>query len=77
MKKVFFVTFVIFLLLAVESQAENYSILTGTVTQISWRWLVIESNDGKIVQLRVGRKTVYPNRIPALRGLTPHLDTQL
>ena len=66
MKKVFFVTFVIFLLLAIESQAQNYSILTGTVTEVHWRWLVIESNDGKIVQLRVGRKTVYPNRIPAV-----------
>ncbi len=64
MKKVFFVTFIIFLLLTIEGRAENYSILTGTVTQISWRWLVIESGDGEIVPLRVGWRTVYPNRIP-------------
>jgi hypothetical protein len=64
MKKVFFVSLIIFLLLAIEGQAQNYSILTGTVTQSSWRWLVIESNDGKIVPLRVGWKTLYPNRIP-------------
>jgi len=64
MKKVFFVTLIIFLFLTIEGQAQNYSILTGTVTQVSWRWLVIESNDGKIVPLRVGWKTVYPNHIP-------------
>lgn len=66
MKRVFFVTFIIFLLLTIEGRAQNYSILTGTVTEVYWRWLVIESNDGRIVQLRVGRKTVYPNRIPAV-----------
>jgi hypothetical protein len=66
MKRVFSVTFIIFLLLAIEGQAQNYSILTGTVTQISWRWLVIKSNDGEVVQLRVGRRTVYPSRIPAV-----------
>jgi hypothetical protein len=38
--------------------------LTGTVTEVSWRWLVIESNDGRIVPLRVGWKTVYPNHVP-------------
>ena len=64
MKRVFFVTLIIFLLLTIEGQAQNYSILTGTVTEVSWRWLVIESNDGKIVPLRVGWKTVYPNHIP-------------
>jgi hypothetical protein len=64
MKRVFFITFIIFLLLTIEGQAQNYSILTGTVTGVHWRWLVIESNDGKIVQLRVGWKTLYPNRIP-------------
>jgi hypothetical protein len=66
MKRVLFVTFIIFLLLTIEGHAENYSILTGTVTEVHWRWLVIESNDGKIVQLRVGRKTLYPNRIPGV-----------
>jgi len=66
MKRVFFATFIIFLLLNFEAQAQNYSILTGTVTEVHWRWLVIQSNDGGVVQLRVGRKTVYPNRIPAV-----------
>ena len=66
MKRVFFVTFIIFLLLTIEGQAQNYSILTGTVTEVHWRWLVIETNDSRIVQLRVGRNTVYPNRIPAV-----------
>jgi hypothetical protein len=66
MKRAFFVAFVIFLLLHVEVQAQSYSILTGTVTEFYWRWLVIKSNDGGVVQLRVGRKTVYPNRIPAV-----------
>ncbi len=64
MKKIFFVTLIIFLLLTIEGRAQNYSILTGTVTQTSWRWLVIESNDGKIVPFRVGWRTLYPNRIP-------------
>ena len=66
MKRVFFATFIIFLLLAIEGQAQNYSILTGTVTELNWRWLVIETNDSGIVRLRVGRNTVYYNRIPAL-----------
>jgi hypothetical protein len=66
MKRVFFVTLIFFLLLNIEGQAQNYSVLTGTVTEFHWRWLVIKSNDGRIVQLRVGRNTVYPNRIPAV-----------
>jgi len=66
MKRVFFATFIIFLFLNIEAQAQNYSVLTGTVTEVHWRWLVIQSNDGRVVQLRVGRKTVYPNRIPAV-----------
>ncbi len=66
MKRVFLITVIIFLLLNIKAQAQNYSILTGTVTEVSWRWLVIESNDGGVVQLRVGRKTVYPNRLPAV-----------
>ncbi len=64
MKKTFFVTLIVFLLLTIEGRAQNYSILTGTVTQISWRWLVIESNDGKIVPVRVGWRTVYSNHLP-------------
>jgi hypothetical protein len=66
MKKVFFITFIFFLLLTIEGQAQNYSILTGTVTEVQWRWLVIETKDSRIVQLRVGRNTVYLNRIPAV-----------
>jgi len=57
-----------FLLLTIEGQAQNYSILTGTVTEVSWRWLVIESNDGRIVPVRVGWRTVYPNHIPFVGG---------
>ncbi len=64
MKKVFFVTFIIFLLLTIEGQAQNYSVLTGTVTELSWRWLVVESNDGKLVPLRIGWKTLYRNHLP-------------
>ncbi len=66
MKRVFLATFIIFLLLHIEAQAQSLSILTGTVTEFHWRWLVIKGNDGGVVQLRVGRKTVYPNRIPAV-----------
>src|SRR5512139_43226 len=67
MKRVFFVTWIIFLLLTIEGQAQNYSILTGTVTEVSWRWLVIESDEGKIVPLRIGWRTVYRNHIPFVR----------
>ncbi len=66
MKRVFFITFIIFLLLNIGAQAQNYSILTGTVTEFNRRWLVIKSDDGGVAQLRVGRKTVYSNRIPAV-----------
>ncbi len=66
MKRGFFVTFIIFSLLAIEAQAQNYSILTGTVAELNWRWLVIETNDNRIVPFRVGRNTVYYNRIPAV-----------
>jgi len=66
LRRVFFATFIIFLLLATEGHAQNYSILTGTVDEINWRWLVIETNDSRIVPFRVGRNTVYYNRIPAV-----------
>ena len=68
MKRVFLVAFIIFLLLTIEGQAQNYSILTGSVTEVHWRWLVIESNDGRIVPVRVGWRTVYPNHIPFVGG---------
>ena len=64
MRRVLYVTLIIFLLLSIEGQAQNYSILTGTVTQISSRWLVIVSSDGRTVPLRVGWRTVYSDRIP-------------
>jgi len=66
MKKALFVIFVIFLLLHIQNQAQSYSVLTGTVTEFHRRALTIERDDGGVVQVRVGRKTVYPNRIPAV-----------
>ncbi len=66
MKRAFLVTFIIFILLNIEAQAQSYSILTGIVTEFHRRGLVVKSDEGGVVQLRVGRKTVYPNRIPAV-----------
>ncbi len=66
MKKVFFVTVIIFLLLTIEGQAQDHSILTGTVTDVSLRWLVIQSHHGKSTAFRVGWKTFYPNGVPYL-----------
>jgi hypothetical protein len=66
MKKAFFIIFVIFGLLFVEAQAQNHSILTGIITEFHGRGLVIKSDDGQVVQIRIGRRTVYPNRIPAV-----------
>jgi hypothetical protein len=40
--------------------------LTGTVTEFHRRSLTIKSDDGGIVPVRVGRKTVYPNGTPAV-----------
>jgi hypothetical protein len=64
MKRASFVIFIIFMLLHMEAQ--GYSILTGIVTEFHRRGLVVKSDEGGVVQLRVGRKTVYPNRIPAV-----------
>jgi hypothetical protein len=73
MKRLFFVAVIIFLLLTTEGQTQNYSILTGTVTEFSWRWLVVKSEDGRIIPLRVGWKTTYPNHIPfVVRPLVCH-----
>jgi hypothetical protein len=66
MKRPSFVILIIFVLLHIEAQAQSYSILTGTVTEFHRRWLVVRSDEGEVVQLRVGRRTVYPNRIPAV-----------
>jgi len=67
MKKAIIAIVVIFLLLHLEAQAQSYSILTGIVTEFNRRWLVIKSDDGAVIQLRVGWRTVYPNGIPAVR----------
>jgi len=56
--------FLMFLLMHIEAQAQTYSILMGTVTEVHSRYLVITSNESGTIQLRVGRRTVYPNRIP-------------
>jgi hypothetical protein len=66
MKKVSLIIFIISLLLHIEAQAQSYSVLTGIVTEFHRGRLVVKSDDGGGVQLRVGRKTVYPNRIPAV-----------
>jgi len=66
MKRAFFVTFIIFILLHFEAQAQGYSILTGIVADFHRRGLVVRSHEGGVVQLRVGRRTVYPNRIPTV-----------
>jgi len=66
MKSASFVISIIFILLYIEAQAQSYSILTGIVTESYGRGLVVKSDEGKVVQLRVGWRTVYPNRIPAV-----------
>jgi hypothetical protein len=66
MKKVSLIIFIISILLHIEAQAQSYSILTGIVTEFHRGRLVVKSDDGGVVQLRVGRKTVYPNRIPGV-----------
>ena len=66
MRKIFLAPLIILLLLTIEGQAQNYSVLIGTVTDLSPRWLAVKSQDGKIVQFRVGWRTVYPNDIPSV-----------
>ncbi len=66
MKRTSFVIFIISTLLHFKAQAQIYSILTGIVTEFHRRVLVAKSDEGGVVQLRVGRRTVYPNRIPAV-----------
>jgi len=58
--------FLMFLLIHIEAQAQTYSILMGTVTEVHSRYLVITSDEGGIIQLRIGRRTVYPSRIPVV-----------
>jgi len=66
MKKASFFIFIIFILLHIEAKAQSYSILTGIVTEFHGRGLVVKSDEGGVVQLRVGRRTVYPNRVPGV-----------
>ena len=66
MKRASFAIFIILILLHIEAQAQSYSVLTGTVTEFYGRVLMLKSDEGGVVRLRVGRRTVYPNRIPAV-----------
>jgi hypothetical protein len=66
MKRVSFVIFIIFILLHIEAKAQNYPILTGIVAEFHSRVLVVKNDEGGVVQVRVGRRTLYPNRIPAV-----------
>ncbi len=64
MKRAIVSLIVLLLFLQIDAQAQPYSIMTGAVTGADNRWLTIKSDDGPIVQLRVGYKTVYPNGLP-------------
>ena len=64
MKKTIVFSFLLCLLLQIEAQAQPYSIMTGIVTEVQSRWLTMKNDDGEIVQLRIGYKTVYPNSLP-------------
>jgi hypothetical protein len=66
MKRVSFFIFIFFIHLHIEAQAQSYSILTGIVTEFHGRGLVVKSEEGGVVRLRVGWRTVYPNRVPAV-----------
>ncbi len=66
MKRASLVIIIILLLLHTEAHAQSYSVLTGTVTEFHGRALAVKSDEGGIVRLRVGWRTVYPNRIPAV-----------
>ncbi len=60
------IVFLILLLLflQIDAQAQPYSIMTGVITGADNRWLTVKSDDGPVVQLRIGYKTVYPNSLP-------------
>jgi hypothetical protein len=66
MKRSSLFIFLMFILLRIEAQAQSYSILTGIVTEFHGKVLVVKSEEGGVIQLRVGWRTVYPNRIPAV-----------
>ena len=66
MKRASFAIFIILILLHIAAQAQSYSILTGTVTEFHGRVLVVESDEGGVFRVRVGRRTVYPNHNPVV-----------
>ena len=66
MKRASFAIFIILILLHIEAQAQSYSILTGTVTEFHGRVLVVESDEGGVFRVKVGRRTAYPNHIPVV-----------
>ncbi len=66
MRRAIIALFIIFLALNIKAEAQTFSILIGMVTEIKSRWLVVRSDAGDVVQVRVGVNTVYPNRIPVV-----------
>lgn len=66
MKKAIVFSFILFLLLQIEAQAQSYSIMTGIVTEVSSKWLAIKSDEGGTILFRVGIRTVYPSRTPTV-----------
>ncbi len=64
MKRTIVSLILLLLFLQIDAQAQPYSILTGVVTGADNRWLTVKSDDGPVVQLRIGYKTVYPNSLP-------------
>ncbi len=67
MKRTFAVLFIIFTFLHIdEVQARSLSILTGTVSEFYRRTLMVRNSDGEVLRLRIGRRTVYPDGVPAV-----------
>ncbi len=60
------VVFIIFIVLGMEVQAQSHSVLTGTVTEFHRRALAVKSEDGRVIRLRVGWRTLYRDRVPAV-----------
>ncbi len=66
MKRMCVVSFIIVILLHIETEARSLSIFTGAVTEFYRRTLVVRSQEGEVLRLRIGRRTVYPDGIPAI-----------
>jgi hypothetical protein len=66
MKRASIAVLIILVLLQIEVQAQSYSVLTGIVTEFYRRVLVVEGDEGGVFRLKVGRRTVYPDGIPAV-----------